>query len=452
MKTEEQYETWLSEQQEHLKDRKEYTKNFVGERGYKHFDSAVSLKDASKYEFKSEACDFEKLKRHKFWPFIRVDKMTRRFTRDQEKRIVVKHKNRHLMYASHLDAVIMAFYAWILKSSYEHKIRGSLADASVIGYRKIPKTTKNDRGKSNIDFAFDIYQRVLRASDAVILCIDIEDFFGNINHNLLTKKVYPFIPEGMLGHFLLVLKPITKYRYIFKHDIERKLGRKQKWNNSRRYNSLIKNAGIIHKNHQEKGIPQGSPISDILANIYLYDFDVWLAEKIKDYPGAFYRRYSDDIILIVPQSVSKKIYKELRLKLKEEFKVNVGLTKTEAFQVDVDKGIFNDITNEYTPKNYQYCKKKNAMQYLGFLMNLDFFMLRPGTIANYYRKEIAYMKRFCIAKFGKKNVEIRRGTIKAQPITRRSYYKAASKKSNTVARQVHHMKRRTKRLKRNTCL
>lgn len=265
----------------------------------------------------------------------------------------------------------------------------------------------------------------------------------------MIQKVHTFIPKSLLENFLIVLKSVTKYRYVFKHDVERKLGRKQKWNNSSRYNNLIKKTSIIHKNNEGKGIPQGSPISDILANVYLYDFDVWLSEEIKKYPGAFYRRYSDDIILIVPRPVGKILYKKLRLKLKEDFKINVSPKKTEAFQVDASKGVFKDITNEYTPRKYQYCKNKNMMQYLGFLMNLELFMLRPGTISNYYRKEIRQMKRFCMAKFGKDNVRCQHRTIKTQHKTNVQYYKLAAKKSNTIDKQNHRMKRRVRCLRRN---
>lgn len=351
------------------------------------------------------------------------------------------------MYASHLDAIIMSFYAWILKNNYEHKIQSTLANETVIGYRKIPLDPR--KNKSNIDFAFDVYEKLLHISDSVVLCIDIEDFFGNINHNLLIKKVQPFIHESIFRNFAVVLKSVTKYKYIFKHDIERKLGRKQRWDNPRQYNAKIKKSNVIHKNNQEKGIPQGSPISDILANIYLYDFDLWLSGEIQKYPGAFYRRYSDDIILIIPQSIAKTLYKELCVKLKQECKINISLNKTEAFYVDAITNSFDDITNKYTPKRFQYCKKKNMVQYLGFLMNFNCFMLRPGTISNYYRKEIAIMKRICAAKFGKKNVKCRRGFIKVQRASSSMYYKLASKKSGTVYRQVHRINRRVKRLKKN---
>jgi hypothetical protein len=54
------------------------------------------------------------------------------------------------------------------------------------------------------------------------------------------------------------------------------------------------------KQHSESfGIPQGSPISDLLANIYLVDFDCEIQSLVSSV-GGVYRRYSDDILIILP--------------------------------------------------------------------------------------------------------------------------------------------------------
>ncbi|QHT59337.1 hypothetical protein GXP70_04700 [Paenibacillus lycopersici] len=48
-----------------------------------------------------------------------------------------------------------------------------------------------------------------------------------------------------------------------------------------------------------KGIPQGTAISEVLANVYAIEFD----EVINTYVtglGGIYRRYSDDIIVVIP--------------------------------------------------------------------------------------------------------------------------------------------------------
>jgi RNA-directed DNA polymerase len=46
---------------------------------------------------------------------------------------------------------------------------------------------------------------------------------------------------------------------------------------------------------REKGTPQGSPISPLLANLFMhYAFDVWLA---REFPGCPFERYADDIVV-----------------------------------------------------------------------------------------------------------------------------------------------------------
>ena len=45
---------------------------------------------------------------------------------------------------------------------------------------------------------------------------------------------------------------------------------------------------------REKGTPQGSPISPLLANLFMhYAFDTWMA---REFPGCPFERYADDIV------------------------------------------------------------------------------------------------------------------------------------------------------------
>ncbi len=56
---------------------------------------------------------------------------------------------------------------------------------------------------------------------------------------------------------------------------------------------------LVQKNVLPHGVPQGAPISDLIANFYLIDFDVKLDQYARA-RGGRYMRYSDDILLIVP--------------------------------------------------------------------------------------------------------------------------------------------------------
>ncbi|HEM0173375.1 TPA: RNA-dependent DNA polymerase, partial [Listeria monocytogenes] len=54
-------------------------------------------------------------------------------------------------------------------------------------------------------------------------------------------------------------------------------------------------------NKNKFGIPQGSAISAVFANIYASEFDLKLKEIADEFSG-IYRRYSDDFILVIPKS------------------------------------------------------------------------------------------------------------------------------------------------------
>ena len=61
---------------------------------------------------------------------------------------------------------------------------------------------------------------------------------------------------------------------------------------------LKKNGFCIQKN-KNCGIPQGSPISGVLANVYMLDVDKIINDFVSGYNG-LYMRYSDDFIIALP--------------------------------------------------------------------------------------------------------------------------------------------------------
>lgn len=56
---------------------------------------------------------------------------------------------------------------------------------------------------------------------------------------------------------------------------------------------------IMHKHRGVCGIPQGTPLSAIAANVAMVGFDLHLLSYIQSV-GGYYRRYSDDILILVP--------------------------------------------------------------------------------------------------------------------------------------------------------
>lgn len=433
------FENWLNEQEGAQKTSE---KCFIGCRGYGHFDSKIGIKRCRKSKrIRQEVCDLQFLKRHKFWPFIRQDQKTRRYTQDIEKKLKIKVKLRKIMYASHTDAIILSFYASLLKKNYEDAISDTPASKSVIGYRKIPLTKY--KNKSNIDFSRDIFEIIRTANGSILFCIDIKDFFGNIRHDILYNSAMRFCKDVPKENLQVVIKSVSSYRYIFKNDVEEELGKDaRKWTDSRKYNKSIRDKGLIHKNKQKKGIPQGSPISDILANIYLYDFDVWLSEEVGQYHGT-YRRYSDDILIIVPVSEANRIYDQICNYIKK-VKLEIGKNKTEAFYIDAASQTFEDITKKYVAK---YSKDKESAQYLGFNMNLKNMSVRPGTVAKHYRKESRKIKAQRRRK-NRKVVEQQASTEKRSKTNKKyGYFKLSAKKAgSSIPKQLRKIRRSTQKM------
>lgn len=125
---------------------------------------------------------------------------------------------------------------------------------------------------------------------------DISDYFNSIN----VEKLLPMLEKKMeddvpLYHFL---------SYLLTQDMawERK--------------QLIR---------EKRGVMAGTPIAPFLANVYLTEMDGWFYNK-----GAFYARYSDDIICFAP---SEEVREEYRLKI-------YNLVKEYGLEINAEKENF----------------------------------------------------------------------------------------------------------------
>ncbi len=187
-----QFDDWIYEQGE-IEKKGSRSKPFIGDRSYRHFDPRVRLSTLESNE--ANVIPYlkypERLIHYSFYPFVRRDKKTRRYTKEfdsltNQKKVTIKQKVRHIMYASHNDACIFGFYAYMLKKIHNKQVEELGLNNSVIAYRKIPRDDIESKNKSNIDFANDIYKSIKSQSKAAILAIDIKDFFGSMNH----EKIY----------------------------------------------------------------------------------------------------------------------------------------------------------------------------------------------------------------------------------------------------------------------
>lgn len=472
-------EEWLNEENE-LAKQPFRSKPFIGDRPYRHFDGRVSLRDTqtNQAEFILNELRFpNRLAKHSFYPFVRRDKKSRRFTKDVYKnetdeivkKVLIKQKLRPIMYAAHRDAIIYGFYGHILKKAYDVIAKSFGINESVIAYRKIPRNDGSERNKSNIDFANDIHKVLVQYEKSAIICLDITDFFGSMVHTKIKRSW-----ETLLGVDILptgqktVFKNITRYRYLFLDDVRVALGLgdiihgrfvyKDKLPQSQRsgplttkaeiYNRLIKKSKMIKTNGSHKGIPQGSPISDVLANMYLMDFDTKINKIVNGYELGLFRRYSDDILVICPQSKIIEIYHQVDQLLKEEG-LKINQNKTELFFLDRNNSTLTDKTSLLVKG---YSKNKSAIQYLGFEFDLEDIHIRSSTIANHYRK----LKRSFKKQESDKSEGIKEPIVgkkkKRDKRDRYAYIKQASKRiaGARLKRQFITVRKRTAKLRRKS--
>lgn len=113
-----------------------------------------------------------------------------------------------------------------------------------------------------------------------------------------------------------------------------------------------------------KGIPQGSPISATLANIYMLGFDLAVSRAIKSAGGRYFR-YCDDILIILPLSANLKAEELVRIEL-AQVKLKLNDSKTE---------------------HSLFCRQDSQLwcdrpiQYLGFRFDGKSKSIRPGSIS-----------------------------------------------------------------------
>lgn len=401
---------YIFETDEWLRDeyRKKGTKSkpFIGERRYRHFDGQVTHKDLDSGVAKLKAVlrNPDHLERHSFMPFLRKDSKARRFTRDKESRkIKIGQKLRPIMYSAHHDACILAFYSFILKKRYEARIADTGLTEAVIAYRHIPREG-TDRGKANIDFAKEVFDKARAHDQVAVICLDIASFFNRMDHGLIEKRWSRLLDMNALpeGH-ATVYRNITRYRYVFldqclealsygkivKGKFTYDFGTNQTGKlcdiEDFRNKVAYKSSKLIHKNKSPFGIPQGSPISDIIANVYLEDFDRAILDKLSTLEFGYYRRYSDDILLICPPAAAKELYDFASQRIAQE-KVQIKAAKTEAVTVNNVTQEVHDITYNTTELPEHKYSNRQSFQYLGFEIDAKDLHVRSGTIANHYRR------------------------------------------------------------------
>ncbi|MDF0487262.1 reverse transcriptase domain-containing protein [Sphingomonas sp. H39-1-10] len=366
---------------------------------YPHFDKPIRHKDIEELVRNPDA-----VSRNSFYPFMRFEEKWQPF-RDKVGG-KPKKKIRQLRFASRRDAYIYSYYRHILRDPYEASLRARDLEHSVIAYRKL--VTPTGKGKSNIDFALDAFNVIRNFGHAAVVTLDISAFFESIDHELLRQKWCSLLGTAELPRdHRAVFRAITRYSIVDRDAAYERLGYltweakgagkipvyttgfkdmpRQLCSNSEFREKICGKGGtfasLIETNENDFGIPQGSPISDMLANIYLIDFDSALKAYVDAVGGTFFR-YSDDIIIIVPgeeiEAIAARDFAMNEIK-KHGSKLLIKESKTSVLR-------YFSVPGGQDFKKIHGEQGTNGLEYLGFRYDGKAAYLRDSTMSRLYRK------------------------------------------------------------------
>jgi RNA-directed DNA polymerase len=338
-------------------------------KSFPHFDLPLNFEDA-----KTIVTDPIYVSRKSFWPFIGFVDQKRKFKRvDGE--VIVKLKERPLRYCSHHDGYIHSYYAAQLAAKYEARIKAEKIDSAVIGYRQNVGT--------NVHMAKAAFDEISRRGNCVVIALDIESFFDSIDHRILKANLQSVLGVPRLTtDWFKILRSMTEYSWVEIDSIAERLDfdvrePPRPLCSAIEFRKVVRGGDgilptIVRTNTNNFGIPQGSPISATFSNVYMLSFDQACVKHF-DEIDVFYRRYSDDIIVVCNSSqhaaVIDFISNEI-LKLGPSMKISAEKTEVSTFSCALDGQLSCD----------------RPVTYLGLTFDGERTRLRGRTISRYYRR------------------------------------------------------------------
>ncbi len=367
---------------------------------YPHFDSDISAEDAE-ILVKNPS----KVSTHSFYPFIFYEQ---RWNKWAPKGETGKIKKRPIRYASRRDAYIYSYYRSLLATEYEKRLAIDALGTSVLAYRKI--IGAEGGGQCNIDFAKQAFDCVKNLSNCVVLTLDISSFFESLIHEKIKSDWC-----GLLGHTKLppdhfqVFKSITRYSFIERDALYTQLGflgpktnpitgavkigylipfdempKRQICKPETLRRILKSTPTLLTVNKSNRGVPQGAPISDLLANLYMFDFDKHM-HNYAAHHGGTYLRYSDDIIMVLPGGAAEgQIAKQEAINALKSYAPGLAFKLEKTFMYQFES--LSTGGQSFTRLLGQDNQGANGLEYLGFRFDGQSVFIRDSTLSNLWRK------------------------------------------------------------------
>lgn len=337
---------------------------------YTHFDHRISLDRC--WETIS---DPYRVATHGFYPLIHYTKLVNRMKDGKP----TDPKTRDICYAAHLDSWILRYYAWQLNERYNQRLlHEGLYDVAV-AYR-------TDLHKSNIDFSKTAFEFIDAHAPCHVIVGDFHDFFGHLDHRYLKERLCDLLQVTYLpaDHYN-IFHNITRYSYWERLDLLHANGLEDTSADIKTFNHMDlavdpeyfhTHKDQIHCHKGSYGIPQGTPISAVYANIYMLSFDQKI-KQLMDQANGMYMRYCDDFIVILPDqggSDFETIRNTIRDIAANTPELILQEEKTRCFHLEDHRVL------ALSPNN------KNEIDFLGFTFNGQTIRICDRTTSRYYHK------------------------------------------------------------------
>lgn len=343
---------------------------------YKHFDLPCSLASPS---INAYVCNPKFVAQHAYYPFIHKTLVQRKAKKGVRGKIVLVEKLREIFFCSHKDRCIYQRYSFLLSQKYEKYLKKHSLAHVAIAYRST--------GKNNIYYSKLAFDNIERYDKCLVFVSDFTSFFDNIDHKILKDNIRKIwfednnTKESLPEDIYSIYKQITRYSYINFEDIEPILTKNGIDKDERFYLRNLKFDSFkeqVRKNKHPYGIPQGSPISAVLSNIYLSEFDRNLHNIISNQINGMYMRYSDDILIVVPvKSIQEAQFFQQRILPYFDIHkhiAHINPQKTHSFYYSDHK--FIDLNSN----------SRSHLDYLGFVFDGKSRYVRPKSIGKYLYK------------------------------------------------------------------
>ncbi|MCL2546835.1 MAG: reverse transcriptase domain-containing protein [Oscillospiraceae bacterium] len=266
-------------------------------------------------------CDKGESGKYCFAPFREKETPKPPFTRNQLKDAKIAGKIRTISISTIQDTIFQKFLANVLCPHAENVFAQNI-DLHSYGYRE---------GKSS-KMAVKKIRRLIDEGYLYVLDADISKFFDEIDHSLLTSKMRTFFGEEN--------ELIQKFLFRFIHVDRIPANRVSEYKYPQR--------GI----KRTQGIPQGGVLSGLLANVFLYDFDLYVTTELIPKYHFEYFRYADDFVLLFKNNDKiQEVYQLLETRLKETEKLVLHSIGEKTKLLDLQKDSLDFLGFAISPKS-----------------------------------------------------------------------------------------------------